>query len=823
MTKMMLKPFLKRFFGLFISMVFVSSLAIALLIAFASAISNLTSSYKSYLNNYENIDAVINTNIITRDEISSFSSEIKDVNNIDARLTLDAYLKKDDGRIITARIFSFNEKENKCFKRYILDSTVKHDNKINISVVRKFADNNNFKLGDTLKIGYFNFYLDFYINEIVETPEAIQARANEYVWSDNTDFGYLYINETELDKALYQIGYLIQRKINENPEFKEQIENDPTLGVSIPNFIKENVVGKNYASMFANQLLVEGNKNVSEKEILDQTLNFLNSKNITVTTSNEAHSLFYILYIENCIKQIRVAAIFLPIFFYVVTMIIIGLFLNQIIKIMTPEIGIMMSIGVGKKDILSLFLVYSILMSIVAGIIGSILGYFLNYLLANVLINVYSMPTIPKVISPLISFFAILILVIFSIITTLIACQRIYKITPKDATINNESRRKETPKWIQKLTKKAPMNMKLSINSIVQNLRRFFVSTFSIFAAFVLMILALFFFASKTELMNQTTERRLNFDLQMYLQEVIDNEKLDKIKSQEYVSKVEDCYYTYLKAKSKNTDKEIYLECLAYDENSNNNLVYIPTSSGYGELKIKNEGIILNESDAKNLNVNVGDYIIINEKEVLVTDITLEYFHPITYLSKNQITKLDVKYVSSLLVMLNNKNSEGEFLSFLASNDIRSLNVFSSSLKKDIHGIFDSIDVFIVIMIIFAFLMGFIILTIMSQNTLMEQKRQLTIYRAIGFNMLDISNLWTLQSVLQLILSSIFAIPIGYLASIILFKLCSSPQQTYPLLFSIKGVFIAFGFIFLIILLSHITSMFTIKRWNIAENTKSRE
>ena len=126
-------------------------------------------------------------------------------------------------------------------------------------------------------------------------------------------------------------------------------------------------------------------------------------------------------------------------------------------------------------------------------------------------------------------------------------------------------------------------------------------------------------------------------------------------------------------------------------------------------------------------------------------------------------------------------------------------------------------------MIGFSFGMGFIILSIMSQNTLMEQKRQLSIFRAIGFRIKDISNLWLVQSGLQLVISTLFAVPIGYLVASILFILCSSKAQTYPRIFSVPSVCIAFGFIFLIVLLSHILSMYTIKKWNISDNTKSRE
>ncbi len=633
MIKLMLKPFLKRFIGPFISMIVVSMLSIALLSAFASTIYNLNTAYKSYLKEYESVDAVIKTDFISRSDIENFATEINDVDKIDARLTLDAYLKKNDGRIITSRIFTFNEKENQIFKRYIISSTDKSTEKANVSVVRKFAQNNNFKLGDTIQIGFLNIYLDFYINEIVESPEAIQARANNYVWSDNTDFGYIYISETELDKVLYNMSVLIDNRIKKDPEMLEyyqKIIND--MGMDLPDLINKELVGQNYASRYANQLLVEGRDGITETDVLNTMKNYLTTKSIKVKEASESHSMFYIIYIENAISQLTVAAIFLPIFFYSVTMIVIGLFINQIIKSMTPEIGIMMSIGVGKKDIISIFLIYSLLMAIVAGIIGAGVGFMLNYYLIDVLILVYSMPTIGKMLNPLITIGAIISLALFSLLATWIACQKIFKITPKDATINNEAKRKKMPKKLEHMIENAPMNIKIGVNAIVQNKRRFFVSTFSIFAAFIIIILALFFYVSKNELMSQTVDRRLNFDCQVYLTEKASEENIKTIKDSGYVTGFEDCGYTYLKAKSNNSSDEVYLECLGLND-INTTLVNIPASNGTDTIKTKENGLILNKSDADKLKVKVGDKIIINNIEVEVTDISLQYFHPITYLS----------------------------------------------------------------------------------------------------------------------------------------------------------------------------------------------
>ena len=80
-----------------------------------------------------------------------------------------------------------------------------------------------------------------------------------------------------------------------------------------------------------------------------------------------------------------------------------------------------------------------------------------------------------------------------------------------------------------------------------------------------------------------------------------------------------------------------------------------------------------------------------------------------------------------------------------------------------------------------------------------------------------------MQSVSQLLLSTIFALPIGSVAAMILFKISSSPQQTYPFIFNVPVVLFAFAFIFVIIFATHVISMLTVRHWNLADNTRSRE
>ena len=182
--------------------------------------------------------------------------------------------------------------------------------------------------------------------------------------------------------------------------------------------------------------------------------------------------------------------------------------------------------------------------------------------------------------------------------------------------------------------------------------------------------------------------------------------------------------------------------------------------------------------------------------------------------------ELDTNYVSSFIMDV---SDEEALLNYFSENSNQVLTVFTKSLSKDLHNIFDSVNTMIYILVGFSLGMSFIILAIMSQNSLMDQKRQLTVLRAIGFRVIDISNFWTLQSICQLIISSLAAVPIGCLISKMLLKMSSSNSQIYPFILSWPVIGLSILFIILVIMLCHLLSMNSIAGWNIADNTRSRE
>ena len=234
----MLKPFFKKFFGLFVSMVFVSLLSIGLLCCFGSVVTNLKHTYQNYLENYGMVNEQITTNFMSRNKLVSYTEGIEEIEAVDARLTLDCYLKKED-RTIVARVYSYNEKEDEIFGRYISEQVPNVEQLINVSVASKYAFNNGFHTGDTIQLGFLNLYADFHISEIVETAEGIYPRANDYIWSDNSDFGYIYIAEQELDRFLIQMLDKVEAKYGTLESAMEELRKmaSDVIGVNIPDLI----------------------------------------------------------------------------------------------------------------------------------------------------------------------------------------------------------------------------------------------------------------------------------------------------------------------------------------------------------------------------------------------------------------------------------------------------------------------------------------------------------------------------------------------------------------------------------------------------------
>lgn len=816
MIRLLLRSYIKRFISIFIALIVIGGVSAGIFNAFLSAKEHLVNDPSRFFNEYGYIDEQISLTLDEREEYMDLY-DIEGIASIDMRLSLDVHLQKDDGRIINSRVVTYSNSVSEIMKHYVVSELPRKEGEYNVAISNKFAKNNGFKVGDKINLTFYSFSYSFYINSIVDTVEGVYPMLNQYVWTDDYDFGYIYFLESDLNAVFKVYASILKTSIELNPSletsFNNLIASTNLSPIDLDNF------DDHFASKIVNEIIIKNAHGYSEDLMKSKIDEYFQNKGIeplNIIKGNETASRRYM---ESVNRQLGIPFIFLPVFFYVVVTILVALFIGQIIRQTTRNIGIMLSNGVSRKEIIYVLLAFSLLIAFIAILISIPIGYGVSSLIAHSMIKTYYIPLIGSSLSIPVIIISSVSLLLLAVLATLLASISIFRITPKDASINNEANRKSLPLKIEKRIQKMPFTAQNATNSMLQNKRRFFISAFSICASLTMILICGFFQVSKTELINQGCIRRMNYDCQVYLNNNDDEDLVNYIKNEECVSKFLDCYYSYLEVKTNNGQSH-YLECLAFNPNENDGMVNIPDIKGTNYISLQEEGIIIPKSYAKEMNVNQGDNIYINDVEVKVTGISNQYFHPMTYLSKTQFDALSVSYVSSLLI---NTNDEVKLSQILNNKTSQSLLVFTPSLRNYLHRVFDTLDVFLIIMSIFSLLITLVILFVMNKNALIEQIYQLSLYRAIGFKLSTISNIFIFQHLIQFIIATIIAIPLSILSSNILFNLASSERQTYPFIFSFPIVLLALVFVILVIAICHIFAMYRIKKLDIANNLRSSE
>ena len=784
MIKKMLIPLLKKHIGIFISMILVSIFSISLLSGEASSIYNLEKTYKEYKEEYKTMDIMISTDPFNREDVK--------LNNIDGvdeymfRYSLDLYMgyqNNDKERIIYSRIFTYSDGDS-LLKKYSYEKGDYDLNYLNISMSKKYANLNNLKINDHINFHIKDLIIPANIYEIVDLPETIFVQSTKYIWQDNKDFGYVYVENLELYR-IYNI-------------YKDDIPSD--------------VIS---TSLNANQILLTVKDGYKIDDVKNNVDSYLNDKGIKINESIKEDETLYDIYINNCVKQIRTAAIFLPIFFFVVALVIILLFMNQIIKSMTKEIAIMISIGIKRIEIYGLFSIFILINSIISAIIGNLIAIIITRVTTQIFVDVYSFPTILRNLNFNYVLLSIISIVLIGQLACFISCRKILKMNVVEAMNNNRKINNKESRLAKKITKNRNINFSLAINSIFKNKKRFFISLFSTFATISIVLTALQLNSSIDSLIRHSVDERLTYDCQIYSNKIYDDSFIEDISNKEFIEDIEICYFTYAKVEANN--KEYYLKTLAIDED--NDLLFIPDDNNK-KTNVKNEGIILTFNDAKKLGVKKGDNVIINNKEVKVIDISRQYFDMTQYMSKKQMEDLDITYTSNLII---NTNDEEALLDYLVHNENNSMAIFSTSLNKSINRPYKPVKYTVLTIIIFSLLISLSILSILAFNQLNDDKKNISIMRMIGFRIKDISIYWLIQDLIFILISIIFAVPFTLILTKILLDYVSSNRQIYPFEIDIKIILLSILFTIIVIFISHVISMIKINKWNLADNTRAKD
>ncbi len=786
LARTFLFPYLKRFWLMLLSVVFVGAFGSGILIGLRDSYLSLETNIWNLVNECGYPDFYLQTvpeiaTSYTKDIPVSYLKEKLDVKDLEYRASYNT-------------TFTFNNESYSCrVISYDHQGLLKHhliDGKFTYSGLRMeyyFSNANHVGVNDDITIRMHNGNdITLKVESTFVSAETSVVKADPYSISSSRDFAYLY-----LPKHVF------------NQYVKDP--SDPFFNEILVNYID----GKEKTTTELFDRLLEIAKEAGA-EITEEQVRQLKANIAYVTTYDESE---VITQYRNALRAINMISLAVPIAFFLVVLIVTSLFLFQIVRQCRKDIGIMRALGENKRSITLIYVLLALATAIISWAIGVGVGVGVTAIANYAYGTAMKLYPLSLDINPGLVFIALGAMVFVCVATSLLASLSISKIKPVEAMKALPPMNNKTPYLVRTVFKNAPITLKISISQTLRNLRRYILSGICLLASGMMVFFAISLQLAKTTMIDQLYKTRLNYDVQVYfdvaasdeLESYFDND--DNIKAKTLIK--------YIPSEVTFGENEEVI--LINGVKSNQDLVRVV--SDYDEvMNIPSEGIILSNYHAGLLGCKVGDIININGVDTEVKGISKQFLYQVSYMSYDSASSTSER--ASLLAQVKDVNAffekykDYEPVTYISFNEV---------IKQEYNDRLMAFTYSSYILNAVSIILGFMIVFNMMQTNLKEQKRTFATIRTLGYQRREISMSNLFMSLVQYVFAMALAIPLGMVLSKLLLNGISIPSQIFPFPRSILMYLLALGLVLAFLLISHFISMHSMKKWNLPEAVKERE
>ena len=517
------------------------------------------------------------------------------------------------------------------------------------------------------------------------------------------------------------------------------------------------------------------------------------------------------------VQPIEQMSKFMPVVFFVVTLVVVFLFMSLMIKQSRRQIGIIRALGFTVGKVRIIFCIINLISSVTAVFVGTGIGMGVIRYSGGYFKRFFSLPFYDYLVEPSTVALAALFTIVTGQLATLMGTSVIGKILPSEAMSRPAPASSKMPKILQAATSLLSPLGKFCITSLLRNKARFAFSVICISSSVMMIFSAYAFITSKNQMLHEYYDMRAHYDSQIFFFFLPDRYLLNQLKLRDYLSDVNELYYYSCEISANGNSRSTLVNAMSpecelisiYDEQEN-------------LLKIPEKGIVLEKHLADELGVKKGDMVDVDGHELRISDISFQSFTRSQFISIEQSKELgDAKFWCVLCNIA--KEDEQYLIKYLINRDDYVFNVFTSVLRSGDEKTFATYDAMAWIIIGFAVIIGLIIIINTTNTNLLEQKKELCVLRTLGFQHSELSRQWFVQSLLQFVFSCVIGLAAGgYLARLSLLNL-SSDTREYTYANGIREYILTAVIVLSFIVVSHIVAMESLKKWDIVETVKEKE
>ena len=686
-------------------------------------------------NNVQDLNVMGNLSDKDLDKIKSLDN----VKDAEKKLVVNAIDKDDKDKTY---LLSFIDSNN-ISKFHIMDGEKFDVNKKGAWVDNFYAEKNNLKVGDTIKIKYDTFSLEEKILGLINVPDHIYDVKDESELVPNREnFGFVYLSVNEIPESYIKDLVMKEMKITDEKIFDKYVT----------NFNYKEYIPYNYIMVDVNK-----KKNVtSVKEDIED--NVSNAKAIVKIED----TLSYQRYQGEIDEGASYVGIFSGLFLFIAMLSVITT-MTRVVKKQKLQIGTMKALGIKNSKIVMHYVGYGFFVSLAAAIVGIILGkYFIGTFFLNMEMDYFEVPNGIPVVKPLSYLVALLVVMVVSFITYL-TCHKELSKKPAEALRNEVPNVKVSSLNLSTkgMFKKLNFSSKWNLRDILRNKFRTLTAVVGIVGCCMLIVCAFGMLNSMNHFIKLQFEDLYNFNYKLSLKENIKDDEL-KVLTDKYGNNTSETLTIETKIGKEREANTIFVT-------NAGNLVRFQNENGEFIKINKNNGVYVTRKLADQKNLKVGDtikwhiYGVNKYYESKIVGLTKDPQVQNLTMTKEYLESLDIDYKPDSLYT--NTDLKG-------IKDIKNVSLVQdiNELKNSLESMLSMMKSMIMLIIVFAIGLGAIIIYNMGILSYSEKQYQFATLKVLGFSDKKIKKIFVQQNNWITVLSIIIGLPTGYYMTSWIFK-----------------------------------------------------
>ena len=686
-------------------------------------------------NNIQDLNVMGNLSDKDLDKIKSLDN----VKDAEKKLVVNAIDKDNKDKTY---LLSFIDSNN-ISKFHIMDGEKFDVNKKGAWVDNFYAEKNNLKVGETIKIKYDTFSLEEKILGLINVPDHIYDVKDESELVPNREnFGFVYLSVNEIPESYIKDLVMKEMKITDEKIFDKYVK----------DFNYKEYIPYNYIMVDVNK-----KKNVtSVKEDIED--NVSNAKAIVKIED----TLSYQRYQGEIDEGASYVGIFSGLFLFIAMLSVITT-MTRVVKKQKLQIGTMKALGIKNSKIVMHYIGYGFFVSLAAAIFGIILGkYFIGTFFLNMEMDYFEVPNGIPVVKPLSYLVALLVVMVVSFITYLTCRKELFK-KPAEALRNEVPNVKVSSLNLSTkgIFKKLNFSSKWNYRDILRNKFRTVTAVVGIVGCCMLIVCAFGMLNSMNHFIKLQFEDLYNFNYKLSLKENIKDDEL-KVLTDKYGNNTSETLTIETKIGKEREANTIFVTNVG-------NLVRFQNENGEFIKVNKNNGVYVTRKLADQKNLKVGDtikwhiYGVNKYYESKIVGLTKDPQVQNLTMTKEYLESLDIDYKPDSLYTNTDLKSIKDIKNVSLVQDI-------NELKNSLESMLSMMKSMIMLIIVFAIGLGAIIIYNMGILSYSEKQYQFATLKVLGFSDKKIRKIFVQQNNWITVLSIIIGLPTGYYMTSWIFK-----------------------------------------------------